>query len=440
MLKRIKENSRMRRLLSPLLIMGLCIAMPVQSEGLVEIYDLAFEHDPQLKVVRARLDSTRESRPQAVAQLLPTLSASGKLNRTHNNTSAGDDTYDRSELGLNLSQPIYRRDYWIQLEQADRQIAQAEAEYAAAEQELMVRSSQAYFDVLSAQDTLEFARAEMAAIGRQLDQATQRFEVGLIAITAVHEAQAAFDIARADEIQAANEVDNAWEALHEIIGANANQLAPLTSSPPLNPPEPMDIVQWSEAALQENLTLIALRNATEVAKQNIALQDSGHYASLDLVGTHTVARTGASGASDSDGSSIGVQLSVPIYSGGGVTSRTRQAQFDYKAAQEELDRQNRAINRQVRDAYRGVVSSISRVQALEASTRSAQSALEATEAGFEVGTRTMVDVLAEQRNLYRTRRDYSRVRYDYIMNGLRLKFAAGSIDREDLATVTGWLK
>jgi outer membrane protein len=440
MLKKIKEYRLMRRLLPSLFVLGLCVALPVQSEGLVQIYDLAFEHDPQLKVARAQLDSTREARPQAMAQLLPTLSASGKLNRTHNNTSAGDDTYDRSELGLNLSQPIYRRDYWIELEQADRQIAQAEAEYAAAEQELMVRVSQAYFDVLTAQDTLEFARAEKAAIGRQLDQATQRFEVGLIAITAVHEAQAAFDLARADEIQAENGVDNAWEALHEIIGANADQLSPLVSNPPLNPPEPMDMAQWSETALQQNLSLIALRNATEVARQNIELQDSGHYASLDLVGSHTVARTAASGVADSDNSSIGIQLSVPLYSGGGVTSRTRQAQFDYRAAQEELDRQNRAVNRQVRDAYRGVVSSISRVKALEASTVSAQSALEATEAGFEVGTRTMVDVLDEQRNLYRARRDYSRVRYDYIMNGLRLKLAAGSIEREDLATVTGWLK
>jgi len=434
----------MRRHFSLLMILGLFI-MPAHGQGLVGIYELAAQHDPQLKVVRAQMESVRESKPQALARLRPTVAASAGADRIKqdvrsSSSGARDSSYSRSDLAFSLSQPIYRRDYWIQLEQSDRQIAQAEAEYANAEQDLMIRVSQAYFDVLSAQDTLEFARAERTAIGRQLDQAKQRFEVGLIAITAVHEAQAAFDKARADEIQAENGLDNAWEALHEIIGHSETALVPLSTDLPLNPPDPMDIGQWSETALEQNLGLIALRNATEIAKQNIDLQYAGHYPSVELVGSHSLSSSSASSGTDSDTSSIGFQLNMPLYSGGGVSSRTRQARFDYQAAQENLDKLRRGVNRQVRDAYRGVVSSISRVKALEAATISAQSALEATEAGFEVGTRTMVDVLDEQRDLYLARRDYSRVRYDYIMNGLRLKFAAGVISQTDLEAVNGWLE
>lgn len=427
-----------------LLALGLSLTASVYGQGLTEIYELAAQSDPHLKVVRAQMESVRESRPQALAQLRPSVSASAGADRIKQDvrsSSVGtrDSSYSRSDLTLSLSQPLYRRDYWIQLEQSDNQIAQAEAEYASAEQDLMIRVSQAYFDVLSARDTLTFARAEKAAIGRQLDQAKQRFEVGLIAITAVHEAQAAFDQARADEIQAENEVDNAWEALREIIGHQGQALAPLSAELPLNPPDPMEIKQWSDTALQQNLSLVALRNATEVARQNIDLRHAGHYPNIELVGSHALNSSSASSATDSETSSIGVQVTLPLYSGGGVTSRTRQARHDYTAAQENLDKRRRAVDRQVRDAYRGVVSSISRVKALKASTISAQSALEATEAGFEVGTRTMVDVLDEQRDLYRARRDYSRVRYDYIMNGLRLKFAAGIISREDLDSVNSWL-
>jgi len=418
--------------------------LPVYALDLVQTYELGLQNDPQLQVTRAERDSIRESRPQALAQLRPTLSASGDVSRTHSNvrsssTGSVDSTYDKTVLSLSLSQPLYRKDYWIQLQQSDNQIAQAEANYATEQQDLVMRIAQAYFDVLSAQDTLGFAHAETKAILRQLDQAQQRFDVGLIAITSVHEAQAAYDKARADEIQAENEVDDAWEALHEIIGDSEKQLASLTSQLPLNMPEPDAIDQWSETSLQQNPKLVALRSATAVARQNIELQRSGHYPTLALVGSHAINRSDASSASDTDTSSIGVQLSVPLYSGGGTTSRTRQAHFDFEKAQQNLDKERRAVKRQVRDAYRGVVSSISRVKALKATTVSAQSALEATEAGFEVGTRTMVDVLAEQRNLYRARRDYSRVRYDYILNGLRLKLAAGSLSRADIEKINPWL-
>ncbi|VAX11147.1 Type I secretion outer membrane protein, TolC family [hydrothermal vent metagenome] len=438
----------MRKLFSPVAIFVLTGLLPAHALDLVHVYELGLQNDPQLRASRAERDSIRETRPQALAKLLPTVSARGGSKRTHLNVigggfsfgGSGDDLYDQTDFALSLSQPLYRRDYWVQLQQSDHKIAQAEAEYVTEEQDLVMRIAQAYFDVLAAQDTLGFAHAEKEAIQRQLDQAQQRFDVGLIAITDVYEAQAVFDNSRADVIQAENELDDAWEALHEIIGDTEKTLAVLTSDLPLNPPEPQSIDQWSETARQQNPSLVALDSATEVARQNIQLQLSGHYPTLDLVGDHSLNRTGAMGRSDTDVSSISLQLNVPIYSGGGVTSRTRQARHDFEQSQQSLDKQRRAVKRQVRDAYRGVVSSISRVGALKATTISAKSSLDATEAGFEVGTRTMVDVLVEQRNLYRARRDYSRVRYEYILNGLRLKQAAGSLSQADLGKINTWLK
>ncbi len=434
----------MKKILMLWIVFVLSGFLPVYALDLIQIYELGLQNDPQLQVAGAERDSVREYRPQALAQLRPTLSAAGDVSRTNSNarsssSGAADSTYNKTALSLSLSQPLYRKDYWVQLQQSDSQIAQAEADYVSEQQDLVMRIAQAYFDVLSAQDTLGFAHAETKAILRQLDQAQQRFDVGLIAITPVHEAQAAYDKARADEIQAENELDNTWEALHEIIGDSEKVLASLTVELPLSMPTPESIDQWGETALQQNPKLVARRSATAVARQNIELQRSGHYPTLALVGSHALNRSNASSASDIDSSSIGLQLNVPLYSGGGTTSRTQQARFDFEKAQQILDRERRAVKRQVRDAYRGVVSSISRVNALKATTVSARSALEATEAGFEVGTRTMVDVLAEQRNLYRARRDYSGVRYDYILNGLRLKLAAGSLSRVDLENINPWL-
>ena len=423
--------------------------MPAFALDLIQIYELGLQNDPQLKVTRAALNSTFETRPQALAQLLPSISARANQGRTHENAKGvgftfggigDDDTYNRTWISLRLSQPIYRKDYWVQLQQSDNLITQAEAEYAAEEQNLIMRIAQAYFNVLAAQDTLDFNREEKEAIRRRLDQAQQLFDAQFIAITDVHEAQAAFDNSRANVIQAEGEVDDAWEALYEIIGDTEKVLALLTSDLPLNRPEPQAIDQWSETAIQQNPILVALRNATEIAKLNIELQQSGHYPTLDLVGGHAMTRTGARGRADFDVSNIELQLKVPIYSGGGVTSRSRQAQHDFEQSQENLDKQRRLVKRQVRNAYRGVISRISRVKALKASTISAKSAVDTTEAGFAIGTRTMLDVLVEQRNLYRTRREHARVRYEYILNGLRLKQAAGCLSREDLESVNAWLK
>lgn len=435
----------MKKSLIPLFIASLLLGAPVLAEDLVEIYQLAEENDAQLRAAQASRDSAFEAKPQAEAKLLPNISLASAANRVYSKVNASSSgssssSFNKGSLTLSLSHPIYHRDYAIQLEQADKQVAQAEVTYAAEKQGLIIRVAQSYFDILSAKDALEFAQAETAAIERQLDQAKQRFEVGLIAITSVHEAQAAYDQSRADLIQAENLLDNATEALREITNRPVAELASVADDLPLNRPQPEGVDQWGEGAQQQNLTLQAARISAELAKQGIELKQAADAPTVDLVGSHALAVSGSSTGTDSHTTTIGVQLNMPLYNGGATDSQTRQARYDYQAAQENLDKQRRSVNRQVRDAYRGVVASISSVEALEASTISAQSALEATEAGFEVGTRTMVDVLNAQRDLFRARSNYSKVRYSYIVSGLQLKQAAGTLAVADLEQLNNWLK
>ncbi len=434
----------MRRSIVLLLAFALWVPwVPLQAQDLLAVYDLALKNDPKLREAERRRDSVKERRVQARALLLPNIGLSGSAERIdRDNHSRPDDNYGQNTLALNLKQPLYHRDYWLQLEQADSAIAQAEAEYAAARLDLMLRTATAYFNVLGAQDDLKFRTAEREATGRQLEQAKQRYDVGLIAITDVHEAQAAHDGARANEIQAQTQLDNAWEELREIIGNTDVPLARLGEHMALTLPDPQDIDKWAEMALKQNYAIVAAAASVDALKKDIEIKRSGHYPTLDLVGAYSAFRSSSDSAfsGDNDTTNLGLQLNLPLYAGGAVTSKTRQARFDYQAAQEALDQQRRAVNRQVRDAYRGVLSNISRVKALKAATLSAESALESTQAGFDVGTRTMVDVLNVQRNLFEARAKYARSRYDYILNALRLRQAASLLGREDLERVNAWLE
>lgn len=420
----------------------------LQAQDLMAVYELAIKNDPQVQASAEQLNAARESKNLSRAQLLPTIGLGASYDYIHSDlkTLRGESVditsdYNDHSLGLSLTQPIYRRNYLVQLEQADSTIAQAEAQYASAQIDLMLRSATTYFNILSAEDDLRVAQAEREATGRQLDQAQQRFDVGLIAITDVHEAQAAFDAARASEIAAQNSLDNAWEALFEIIGPEPKtKLAKLGDGLQLTPPVPNDLQEWSDTAQQQNFSIIATRSNLESVRQEIEVSRSGHYPTLDLVGGYNISRTDSDLGSESDNASIGLELALPLYAGGGVTALTEQARANYRAAQQGLDQTRRAVNRQVRDAFRGVLSTISRVEALQAATVSAKSALESTQAGYEVGTRTIVDVLNVQRNLFSSQRDYLRSRYDYIINGLSLKAAAGNLGSEDLQRVNGWLE
>lgn len=422
-----------------------------QAQDLLQTLELALQRDPRLREAEATRNAVLEAKPQSVARLLPTISITGELNRNSVLSKfqqaqlvfiagARNVGFWDSSASINLTQPIYHHEYWVQLSQADNQIAEAEANYAAEQQNLMLRTARAYFDVLFAEDSRDFALAEQRAIERQLEEAKARFEVGLIAITDVHEAQAGYDQARANVIQAENQVDNAREALQEIIGEFDTDLARLIEDVPLKGPEPENIEEWSDLAQQSNLGIIAAENRSLVAKKDIDLQFAGHLPSMDLVGSAGFTDTNRPQGISTEYQVIGMQVNVPMFAGGGVNSRVRQARHEYEAAQENLDGVRRAVKRQVKDAYRGILSAISQVEALQAAVVSSQSAVEASEAGLEVGTRTMVDVLTEQRNLFRAKRDYARSRYDYIINSLALKQAAGTLNPGDLAIVNQWLR
>ncbi|MDT4291979.1 TolC family outer membrane protein [Methylomonas sp. MO1] len=425
-------------------LVALIWGSPAFCQDLLETYQLAKANDPEFKSSDINKLATAEIKSQSIAQMLPNLSfsANSSRNRLESTSFLGTTLqhYWDSKLGINLKQPVFHWDHWVQLDQADNKIAQAEAQFQAKQQSLMRRTAEAYFNILAAQDNLEFANSEKKSIEKQLEQAKQRFDVGIIAITDVYEAQAGYDRALASEIEAGNLLDNSKEALREIIGENAAELNSLQPQIPLSPPAPEDLSSWANTAENNNFSIVAQINQAEYVRKNVELQQSKHLPTLDIVAQYSEMDTGNQYGLRGDNESFGLQLNLPLYEGGGTSSRSRQAAYEYEAAKEDLTKVKRSINRGVKDAFRGVVSSISRVKALEATSKSAAMAVEAAEAGFEVGTRTMVDVLAEQRNLFRAKSDHARSRYDYLINGIKLKEAAGSLNEQDLEQINQYLQ
>ena len=408
----------------------------------------AEQSDPTYREAQDQALATAEEIPQARAQLwLPNINFSAGVNRVEQSLAGGlnfgnsdSPSYTGKEYRINLSQPIYHHDRYVVLRQADLRLQQAQYEVLAAQQDLMLRVAERYFNQLAAHDSLVFAGAETESLKSQLDQAQQRFQVGLIAITDVQEAQAGYDRAQASQISAENEVENANEALREVTANYDLQLAPLGENLPLLMPDPLDIEAWTAAALAGNLALRAARVAADIAHEEIRRQYAGHYPSFDIVGGHSFNKQGGRfGSSSVEQNDIGIQVTVPIYAGGQVVSRTRAAEHQSNATLERLEQTQRAVHRETREAYLGVATKISSVKALRQAVVSSQTALESTRAGFEVGTRTAVDVVVAERSLYQAKRDFSRARYDYIVETLRLKKATGSLQPDDLATVNSWL-
>jgi outer membrane protein len=459
------------RLLS--LVTAALFVLPVQSETLMEIYQRSLGSDPSLREADALRRASRQSKPRAIASLLPQIDSSVNWDTTEqdgvNSQFAADpasgqtgffniptesDT-DTLRWSLNLRQTVFRWDQFALLAQASKEVAQAEADYRAAEQDLMMRVAEAYFNVLAAEDTLGSEQTAKRAIGRQLEQAQRRFEVGLIAITDVQEAQAGFDEAVAVEILAKRNLATSKEQLREITGDYPVSLAKPIDAMPLIGPDPANDDQWVDTALQRNLSLVSAQLGADIARDNVKLARSGHYPTLEIVASYgNTQREGDSTTSDiftgvpttrpidtdQDTTQIGVQFSLPIFSGGGVHADAKEAVYRHRAAKENLERVARQVERETRDAYLGVDSDIARVKALRQARKSSQTALEATQAGFEVGTRTTVDVLDAQRQLFITEASHARSRYDYIVNWLRLKQAAGNLTVSDLTMVNGWLQ
>jgi len=438
-------NHLLLRRYRQLLLCGLLLVFggQGQADDLISSYKLALLADPQYQAAIEAHSAALEVVPQARAALLPNIGIGGDVSRDRfDPRNDADTSYATNQTySIGLRQTLYQRERFIQLEQADSLVAQADAQLIAAQQDLILRVATRYFLVLGAHDNVEFVQADKEAIARTLEQAKQRFDVGLAPITDTLEAQARYDIAVSNEINAEQLLADTEEALRELTGELPVAPEILRPEIPMLKPDPASQDEWVTAAAEQNPLVLSALAATEVAKQEIQVKNSGHYPSLDAVADYTYLDNQFGGILplERNDASIGVELNIPIYQGGLISSQTRQSRYEYNQTMEELVKQRRATERQTRDNYRGVLAGISKVEALQHAVLSNEKAVQAAEAGFEVGTRAIIDVLDAQRDLLATRRDHARSRYDYLLDTLELKQAAGILSATDLAQVNEWL-
>jgi outer membrane protein len=440
------------------------LGVAAQSESLLDVYQAAAKSDPTILEAASRRMAALEVKPQALGLLFPQVSATGQWTKQNSDSQATftqavdpgpppiiaivqnkqTSTSDFWQYRFQLTQTVFDWNQWQTLQRAGSEVALAEANYRAAEQDLLVRVASRYFDVLAAEDTLTAAQATLESVTRQLEQAEKRFEVGLIAITDVQEARAAHDSATAGVIAAKRTLATAYEYLRELTGESYQTLTKPGDDMPLDQPLPADPDSWVSKADDQNLSVIAARFDVDIARANIRIAESGHMPTVGLVANYgqydantTQTNNGLKGPADASQTqdSIGLQVTVPIFSGGVTQSQVRQQVYLHRAASDRLVGALRTAERDTRDFYLGVVAEKARVQALKQAVTSNQTALQATEAGFEVGTRTTVDVLNARDRLFQAQRDYARSRYDYLINVVKLKSAAGILVPNDLASI-----
>ena len=422
------------------------------AEDLLQVFEIATANDPTVLKAKAQADAQSYQADTAMAALLPqigltmgyTKSDSTSFESVDEKVESDSDQFTR---GLSLSQTLFDLGAWNSLDIADKQALQANAQYDSAKQNLIVRVAEGYFNVLSAIDNLEFIKTEKRAIERQLEQTKQRYAVGLTAITDVHEAQAQFDNSVAQEIIANNSVETAREQLREITGKYHAKLDFLNTETFSTTKPARDSSDFLNIAKDKNISLQVAKVTVDIAQDQIKLARAGHYPKLTLSASYgdSLTDTDIDGTSltrtpRADSASVGLNFSLPLYSGGATVAATDQARAFYVAASQDYEANYRAITRTVITSYNQVVSDIATYKALEQAVVSAQSALKATEAGFEVGTRTIVDVLVSTQNLYNAKRNLADVRYRYVLSTLRLKQAAGTLTSKDLAAINQGLK
>ena len=411
---------------------------PAGAADLLQVYRQALDSDPVLKAAAASREATQETRPQARALLLPNVGVTAEQGSTFGiaGSPTGQSSFNSHNYAIGLVQPVYNRRSQVQQRVADAVVGQSDVDFQNSQNQLILRISQGYFGVLAALDNLTYATAEKNAFARQLEQANRRFEVGLATITDVYDAQARFDAAVSQEIDAINRLADARELLRQLTGQEYAELNLLSEQMPLALPKPSDPEVWVNMALENNLGLRSASFGVDQARENINLQKAGHYPTLDLRASRVNLDNGIT---DTSSSQVNLELAIPLYTGGAVSSQSRQAAYNYEAARQSLENQQRDTVRTVRNAYRGQETAISQIKALNQTRVSTRSALEANQAGYEVGTRTIVDVLDAERNVYLAERNYASARYSYIANYLILRQAAGQLSEADLTEINGWL-
>jgi outer membrane protein len=426
---------------------------PPTQTGLVSVYQQAVDNNADLAAARADYQARKEGVPQARSGLLPNLSASAQTNNTRVSIEQprANATRSGTVYQATLSQPIFRADRWFQLQAAEAVNEQAALELSATEQNLILQSAQSYFAVLRAQDNLASTKAEEAAFRRQLDQANERFNVGLSDKTDVLQAQASHDTSRANRIIAQRQVDDAFQALVTLTNREYNSIEGIVHTLPVLAPTPNDAKAWVDTAAQQNLNLLASNYAVDAAQETVRQRKAGHAPTVDAVATYQRGDndamdfsnpnyTGQNYSGDVSQRTIGVQLNIPIYSGGLTSSQVREAYSRLTQSEQRREGLRRQVVEDTRNLHRAVNTDVEQVQARKQSIISNQSALEATEIGYQVGTRNIVDVLDAQRQLYASVRDYNNTRYDYIIDNLRLKQAAGTLNPGDLQDLARYLK
>ena len=425
-------------------------AVPAFAADLVQVYREALTYDAQYAAARAAAEAGREKLPQALAGLLPTIAATGntfandasfdtQINSLGINTNTSTrNRFNSNAYNVNLTQPLFRWQNFAQYGQSKLLVMQTEATFAQAGQDLILRVAQAYFDVLVAIENLRAVQANKTAIAQQLEQAKKNFEVGTATITDTYESQSRFDLATAQEIAADNELEVRRYALRVLIGRDPGELSRLKPKAVMEPPQPASMDPWVEAAERDSFVVQAQQAAAEAAGKAVEINRAGHYPTLDVVANYGQNNgPGQSGLGEIDTTTrqVGLQLNIPIFQGGAVNSRTREAIARRDAELATLDKEKRNSALGARQSYLGVVNGLAEIRALEAALVSSLSSLESNRLGYEVGVRINIDVLNAENQVYVTRRDLARARFNTLLAQLKLKAAVGSLAETDLEQI-----
>ena len=420
---------------------SLLFAGSVAAADLLQVYREALLNDAQYAAARATVEAGREKLPQGLAGLLPTIGATANTVWNENeysprNLPSWSRDFNSNSWNVNLTQPLFRWQNVVQYGQAQWQVAQAEANFAQAGQDLILRVAQAYFDVLYAEENLKAVRAAKRSIAQQLEQAKKNFEVGTATITDTHEAQSRYDLASAQEVAGENELQVKQYALRVLVGKDVGALSRLRAEATLQPPQPTSMEKWVEAAENDSFSVQAQQAAVEVASREIERMRAGHYPTLDAVANYGTNNAISSNTRmETEAHNIGLQLTIPLYQGGVVNSRTREAAANRNAAASSLENARRTASLAAKQAYLGVVNGLAQVGALNAALVSSRSALESNKLGYEVGVRINIDVLNAEQQVYVTTRDLAKARFDTLLAQLKLKASVGALSEADLEQI-----
>lgn len=435
-------------------LLGCLLSLGLQAENLAEVYQNAIDNDHRLKAARATYQAQHEIVFQARGVLAPDVRLDGSATRSYVDSQASDYKVhiNGHGYGLKLNQPVFNLQAWYGYKQAQAIDLRAAADLSAAEQDLIIRTAAGYFDVLRASDDLRSAQAEETAVKRQLDQVSERFNVGVSAITDVQEAQAAYDLTVVNRINAENQVEVSFRVLEAITGVRYNRLSTLSPTFPIVRPEPAQPEPWIDQVLANNYGLKSLEQSVEAARQNVQVKRAAHYPTVSLFGRYQDDYTNNAPElvvgtqrfqlrnTDQDTSSYGLELKMPLFTGGLISSQARQAAYEHEAANENLETVRRNLTQTTRILHSQLLTDVERVKARQQAVTSSESALKATEVGYEVGTRNIVELLQSQRMLYATQREYARSRYDYVVRYLQLKQATAQLAPTDLLDLNAWLQ